>query len=233
MLSVLMTAFLSFSSVSGPILAEKSEPQQQNEISCLSALDGYIPKPTISFGEYDTGWWRAGLIGRHQMISIDSSDYIGELVLQHLTNTYNANALENFHFDECIETIETSTISTSIELSSSITTTLGVKMGMDDVEICTDAKIYKSYKIQNTQTYSYSQKKTSKISFDVKPDVIKGKRFYLAMVAYVYKVTCQKWQYDNYWWGNYEVEGSRSSYFTYITLKPFVTVGFEDDTFVE
>ena len=87
MLSVLMTAFLSFSSVSGNVITEKSEPQPQNQISCCSAQDGYILKPTISYGKYDIGWWREGLIGRHQMISIDSSEYIGDLMLEPLTNT--------------------------------------------------------------------------------------------------------------------------------------------------
>ena len=57
MLSVLMTAFLSFSSVSGNVLTEKSEPQPQNQISCYSAEDGYIPTPTISYGKYDNYWW--------------------------------------------------------------------------------------------------------------------------------------------------------------------------------
>ena len=41
-----------------------------------------------------------------------------------------------------------------------------------------------------------------------------------------------KSQYDKYRWGNYEVDGSRSAYYTYITLKPFITVGFEDGSFV-
>lgn len=232
MLSVLMTAFLSFSSVSGNVITEKPEPQSQNQISCCSAQDGYIPKPTISYGKYDIGWWREGLIGRHQMISIDSSEYIGELMLEPLTNTYNSSALTNFHFEETVETIETSTICTTVELSSTITTTLGVKMGMDDVSVSDDCKISKFYRIQNTQTYSYSKRKQSKVSFDVKEDVVKGKNFCLATVAYVYKVACQKWQYDDYWWGNYVVDGSRSAYYTYITLKPFITVGFEDGSFV-
>lgn len=42
-----------------------------------------------------------------------------------------------------------------------------------------------------------------------------------------------KSQYDNYWWGNYEVDGSHSAHYTYITLKPFIIVGFEDGSFAE
>lgn len=47
------------------------------------------------------------------------------------------------------------------------------------------------------------------------------------------KTAFLKWQYDNSWWGNYEVDGSRSAYYTHITLKPFITLGFEDGSFAE
>lgn len=232
MLSILMAAFLSFSSVSGSLITKNQELENNSyPISTISNED--VPQPKVQLGKYDVGWCRNNLIGRHQMISLDSVKYLGEEVIDRLSETYNSNALTNFHFTKSFSTVETSTISTSVQLSSQATTTIGVKAGMDDVSVSEGETISEAYKIENVTTFSYSQKKEQTVSYDVSPETVKGKHFYLAAVAYVYKIKCQKWQYDDYWWGDYEVTDSRSTFSTYITLNPFITIAFDDGTFVK
>ncbi len=167
MLTILLTAFLSFSSVSSTMNAKSHELNFVTKDDSISG-DTYQPKADISYGEYDVGTTYNGIIARHQMISIDSSEYLGPIVVDKLTSTYNAAALENFHFNERISTVEDSTVSTSIELSSEITSGLGVKMNMDDVVIFGNYAIKDIYKIENTVTYSYSEEITKDVSYDVK-----------------------------------------------------------------
>ncbi len=86
------------------------------------------------------------------------------------------------------------------------------------------------FKIEGSNTYTISNKLSYKVEYDVKSDVINGQKFYLAEAAYVYKINCQKWQYDNYWWNNYEVSGFRKSFTSYISLDAYVTVALENGT---
>ena len=53
------------------------------------------------------------------------------------------------------------------------------------------------------------------------------------MAAYTYKISCEHWQLDDWWWGSYEVDGSRSSFTTYYTVDPFITIGFEDGSIIK
>lgn len=230
MLSVLMTAFLSFSSVSGATVTKELESEQQDKIVRLSS-ETAVPQPKISYGEYDADWWRNGLIGRHQMVSIDSSEYIGEIVVQKLSATYDPVPFESFKFEQKVNTVTTSSVSTSEKFSSTVTSTLAVEMGMSDVKVSDKYTISNSYTIENTLTYSYAESKEITISFEAKPEYVSEKRFFLGMFAYVYKVKCQKWQYDDYWWGKVEVSGSRSDFNSYIILDPYITIGYADGTF--
>ena len=74
---------------------------------------------------------------------------------------------------------------------------------------------------------------TFEVEYDVIPELVKGKKFFLCMAAYTYKISCEQWQIDDWWWGNYEVDGSRSSFTTYYTVDPFITIGFEDGSIIK
>lgn len=167
------------------------------------------------------------------MVSIDSSEYLGLLEIQKLSRTYSPTGAEKLKFTETITTVAGTTISTTISETSEFTTTLGVKMGMSDISISSDYTITKSYEIQNTITYSYSTATSLSVEFEVDKNAVGDNHFYLAYAAYVYKVKCQKWQYDNWWWGDYEVSGSRSTFYTYITYDPFVTIALANGTILE
>lgn len=52
--------------------------------------------------------------------------------------------------------------------------------------------------------------------------------FALCEASYTYKLYCQTWMWDDYWWGDYEVSGSRESFVVYLTINPFVTICYSD-----
>jgi hypothetical protein len=223
MIAVLLSCFVSIAAYSGG-----------SSISILQASGGSTqPAASITLGQYETSWWYVGWIGRHQMVSVDSSTYLGLLNVKTLSAYYNANALTNFSFSQTVTVVQETTVSTSVEETSSITSSLAAKFGIDGIGISDGYTISQSYTIQQTTTYSYSEATSSSINYDVRESVVAGKRFALCEAAYVYKATCQKWQYDDYWWGHTEVSGSRSTFYTYLTLQPFITIGFSDGSIVE
>jgi ACT domain-containing protein len=194
------------------------------------------PTANITTGQYESNWWfpSFSVIGRHQMVSVDSYSYLGLLNIKTLSAYYNANALTNFSFSETISTIEETTVSTSVQTTSTITSSLAAKMGIDGVSVSDGYTVSQAYTIQQTTTYSYSVATSSTINYDVRESVVAGKRFALCEAAYVYRATCQKWQYDNYWFNNnVEVSNSRSTFYTYRTIEPFITLVFSDGSIVE
>lgn len=201
----------------------------------VSIADAQSTQPTanITTGQYESSRWKVGWIGRHQMVSVDSYTYLGLLNVKTLSVSYNANALTNFSFSETITTVEENTVSTSVKMSSAITSSLAAKFGIDGIGISDGYTINQAYTIQQTATYSYSVATNSTISYDVRESVVVGRRFALCEAAYVYKATCQKWQYDDYWWGHIEVSDTRSTFYSYLTLQPFITIGFSDGSIVE
>ena len=216
MVSVVLTAFLSFNLINSTI----------NEVTSTN----YKPEINVQLGSFEVNWWREGFIGRHQMVSYDSVDYLGPISVKKLSNTYSTSALNNFHFEETIQTINENSISLTISESSKFTSTLGVKAGLNGLQISDDYSIEKYFSIERVSTYTITNEISYKVEYDVNQELVSGKKFYLAEAAYVYKINCQKWQYDNYWWGNYEVNNSRSSFVSYVSLNPFITIALEDGT---
>lgn len=219
MLSVLFSALLSFSLVGSSF----------NTVNTV-AHSNYQPKLNVSTGSFEVEWWREGFIGRHQMASYNSIEYLGPIEVKKLSKTYNAAVLKNFHFTESVKTVEENTISLTISATSKFVSTLGVKAGLDDIEISGNYSVEQIYSIEGTKTYTIANELTYTVEYDVDPDDVSGQKFYLAEAAYVYKIKSEKWQYDDYWWGDYEVSGSRSSFVTYVTLDPYVTVALEGGT---
>ena len=216
MVSVILTAFLSFNLINSTV----------NEVTSTN----YKPEINVQLGSFEVNWWCEGIIGRHQMVSYDSVDYLGPISIKKLSNTYSTSALKNFHFEETIQTTNENSISLTISESSKFTSTLGVKAGLNDIQISDDYSINKYFYIEGVSTYTITNEIAYEVEYDVDQKLVLGKKFYLAEAAYVYKINCQKWQYDNYWWGNYEVDNSRSSFVSYVSLSPFITIALEDGT---
>lgn len=231
MLNVLLTAFLAFSASSGELNFVNSL-SSSNDGDISFATSYYQPSINIQYGSYDVDWWYEGFVGRHQMISLESSEYLGMLTLKQLTEFFNPNMFSTLTFTRTIKTISTSTVSTTESFSSKTTSSIGVKVGLDNVSASSEYKITQSYTIENTVTYSYSQEEELSVSFNVDKEAVGNRNFCLGSVGYVYKVKCQAWQYDNWWWGDYEVDGSRFTFYSYVTLNPTLTLCFEDGTFL-
>ncbi len=221
MFLVLFTAILSCSLIGSNIEVVDTTKSIRSE---------YKPELNVELTEFETSKWQNGIIGRHQMVSFDKVEYLGALSLKKLSITYNGAVLQNFHFEETMKTVMENSVSLSIEESSKFASTLGVKAGLDNIEISDKYTMEQLFTIEKTTTYTVGIEQTYTISYDVVPEIVKGEKFYLSQAAYVYKIECQKWQYDNYWWGNYEVSGSRTSFNTYIALNPYITICLEDGT---
>lgn len=221
MFLVLFTAILSFGIIGSNVEIVDATKSIRSE---------YKPELNVKLTEFETSKWNNGVIGRHQMVSFDGVEYLGPMSIKKLSNSYNGAVLQNFHFEEKVKTVLENSVSLSIEESSKFTSTLGVKAGLDNIEVNDSYTIEQYFKINNTVTYTVSKEIEYSISYDVIPEMVCNKKFYLAQAAYVYKIECQKWQYDNYWWGNYEVSNSRVKFDTYIALEPYITVCLEDGT---
>lgn len=146
MLTVLLTAFLAFSSSSGEFrFANSIADSDEDGISLATSY--YKPSLNVQYGTYDIDWWYEGFVGRHQMLSIDSSEYLGVLLLKNVTEYFNPNMFSTLTFTKTVKAITTSTASTTISLTSKMTSSIGVKVGLENVSISKDYKISQSYTI--------------------------------------------------------------------------------------
>lgn len=241
-----MTAFLSFTIVNGsnaigddPYAASTASLGQTDTIlggdgtGTGSSDDSYYSSLTIPTGEFEVSSWREGVIERHQMSSIDSYEYLGLTSIYLLTDWYNGNVFEDFSFTRETETIREHSISTSISLGFEWSAAISLKVGIDGLEAGVETGPTVKLSIGSTTTYTYTQTEKVTVNVKVKQEYIDGKTFAVCSAAYVYKVKCQRWQYDNYWWGNYEVSNSRSDYYTYIAMKPTITLVYRNGEVVK
>ncbi len=236
MLTVLMTAFLSFSIINGtdalsddPYAASVASDITSGQISTYGSNDaGTTTSVNIPTGDFEINWWYEGLVGRHQMSTINSNKHLGIVCIKELTSYYSGNVAEDFTYSESITTVETNSISTSVKFGFEWAKAISTKINIAGVEAGEESGPTFEFDIENTTTYTYSKSTTQTVSFKVKQSLIEGKKFAVCVAADVYQIECSKWQYDNYWWGNYEVSGSRSTYYTYLALNPFVTIAYQD-----
>ena len=191
-----------------------------------------ITPVSFELGEVDAYTERVGLIGRHTMISFDSYTYIGYDVVQTLTNYYSAAALSSFHMTSQYETIVETSVSTSASYSYKLLNSVHIMAGLTKIASAEqETEVSQVYEINSTNTYTTSTKESGSLDYYVDDDVVDGKIFALGVAAEIYKIECQTWKYDDYWWGDYEVSGSRESFTAYLTFNPFVTIVYRDGTF--
>lgn len=236
-----MTAFLSFSIISGTRTPDDpygtSEASDFHDMSIYGPNGGTsssdIPQPNIELGKFEVSWWRNGFIGRHQMVSLNSYTYVDYLPVKVLTDFYEGSILEDYEFEDSVRSVTTSTISTSIQLSSSFTEKIGAKISYDSFVIEASGSHTTEFTFNQTKTYSHSEEKSYTIKTKISKDVVGGRKFAMCLCYYVYKISCTQWQYDNYAWGNYEVSGSRFDFDTYLLLIPTVTVIFSNGEYVK
>lgn len=221
MLQALMTAFLSFAVIASPYGAVM--PMQANSSYNIE---------NVSYEEVEVDMYWRWFIGTHVMVQIEKVEPMGYQCIDKLSRNYSGSGLENFTFREKFTTVTSTTISTTKSFSSKISTGLQVAAKIPNAQITGDAKIEQVYTISNTSTYTATESTEFEVEFSVKQEVVNGKIFALCMAADVYKVTWDTWEWEDTWWGDYELEGTRQTNIAYITVDPFVTIVFSDGSVV-
>lgn len=221
MLQVLMACFLSFSVIGGQCadFAIATRAADDYNISYINYDPIEVEKTTVNL-----------VVGRHRMVQIKSVADRGDQCVDVLTQYYDAGVLEDFHFSEKITTIVTTTVSTTTQLSAKLSTGLQVAAGIPGAKISGNVNVEIGYTITNTVTYSATEQIELQLEYTVKQEVVEDKVFALCMAAHVYEITYETWQWDDYWWGDYVVSGSRKTGTGYITVQPYVTIVFRDGT---
>lgn len=182
----------------------------------------------VTLGEFEYSSWRNGFITRHEMINLKSCEHLGIIPVKSITDFYNPNFLNGLVISESYSIITANAISTTTEFSYDFTSSIGMKIDVPGIEVNSEFKLTQGYTIESSVTYSYSTQKTITVSMDIDLSKAEGKEFCIGYAASTYKIECETWQYDDYWWGNYEVSGSRKSFSTYCTINPFITMIFRD-----
>lgn len=219
MLKILLGSLLSFSALNLSYVCVNDNMKFSTQ--------KYDPS-TISYDETEITWWFEGVIGVHQMIQIKSYEDLGKLNVDRFTSWYDGSKLTNFNFTETVTTCEDTSISLTTSYSLTIAQSLGAKTNINNVSISTEEKENQKFSISGTLTYAYSKTTTTSVNFSVYEDAIKDKNFALGVVANVYKLKYEVWNYKNYWWGNKVDENSRISDYAYIVADPVITIIYQD-----
>lgn len=222
MLNVLMSVFVTFTIITQPMAV-----MQKNVIDF-----DYDPLTSISYNAREVEWYKVNLIGRHVFVKIDKCESLGAQPVELLTDMRNGKIMENVKIKEEVEAIQTTSLSTEIKCSSKMMTTLEVQAGIPGASVSAGKSVEAGYSFSKTTTYTTTIRKATTIEYEIKQEYIDDRRFCLGMVADVYKITWQTWQVDDYWWGDYEVSGSRKTYEGYITVRPYLTIVYDDGSFV-
>lgn len=241
MLSVIMTAFLSFSIINGS--GATIDPYATSEASEIHDMSIYgpngngdaskVPGISVTTGEYDAGWWRNGLVGRHQMVSIGTPTYAGFKEIKQLSKWIYTTAFTDYVYKESCTYIVENSISATLEVSSSVATKIGAEIKVDGIGLEVGTSVTTSYKVSETTTYTYSEQTTSTLELTVDKNVVYGKNFAICEAAHIYEIPCKQWQYDDYWWGKSKVDGSESSFTAYVFAQPGITVVLGDGTVIK
>lgn len=221
MLRFLASLFLSFTVVSSSgatvLLADPA----------FSVNDDYlnnVPKLNVNYNAIETGLEHNYGIGRHKMLKINSVDYMGVTFLDQLTYWLNPNDCKDVIIERNITTITETTISFTETVSSEVAYSVGINLGWDIVSMDFTKTMSKSYEIEKQETYSYTVIQEFKLGFVINYDTVANRTFALGLVGHTYKITYETWSWDDFWWGDYEVSGSRRIETAYLSIDPCITL---------
>lgn len=185
----------------------------------------------ISTEEKEVGMTKVnGIIGRHEMVRINHYEYIGLQKIKDLSQMYNPNVFTGFKFNQTVTTITSNTVSTVEKQSISVTAGLRATVGMNGADVTADSSLNYVYDIEHSQTYTTSKSESISVEFQIREEILTDKKFCVCQAAYTFKLTCETWKWDDYWWGKQIVSGSRKFFTAYYTVEPFITIYLEDGT---
>ncbi len=223
MLKFLATCFLSFAVIG----------TSNATLNTDTYADFRFNPDDINYEEVEVEMTHVGIgIGRHTTLQIKSCDFLKEDSVDVVTSWYNGEALEDFNFEETITTFNSTVVSTTEQYSTKVTVALTAQVGIPGFSVGTEASVSAGLTIENTTTYTVSKTETFTVRYSAKQEYVEGREFALGTVGDIYMLTWETWQWDDYWWGHYEVDGSRKVGTAYIVADPYITIVYRDGTFV-
>lgn len=152
-----------------------------------------------------------------------------------VTSMYSVTAFENYTVKK--EVVVTSSVSMSYtsKLDIEVTTKMSSEAHIFDVyKVKSETSFKYLYKIENCATYTNSITKSAEINYQINERVLEGKdRFKVGTVGYVYKLNGTCYQARDWWRDHHKIDQNSYVEFTnYIVCDPFITVLFDDGTFV-
>ena len=225
MIKVLMACFLTFAIIGSP---NGAMPMAQTRSL------GFDPSNinTAPF-EVEAELTHVGLgIGRHRMIQILDYTERGEMLVYQSKVTYNGSLVENVVIRESMTSCFETSISTTERFSAEISLALAVQAGIPGVDIGAEASVTSGYEFEQTTTYTISTQITLELEYEIKQEYIEGRQFRLGLAGNVYELAWDTWQWDDYWWGAYEVDGSRQHCTAYVVGDPYITIVYDDGSFI-
>lgn len=228
MLNVLLSCFMSF--------AVLGSSAGVNFIDSRAATpQAYSNQPNISYEAVKVAEWRNWAqmgIGNHRMVQIKSCEYKGLQPTNYITDFYNTAITDEINVTKEVTTITETAVSTTVKEESCITTALHVQAGVPGASISADLEVKESYTIEKTTTYTTTHIETTIVNFNIRPEYLDGRHLAVAQVADVYEITYDTWVVENWWWGQYETDGTRRTGKAYLTYDPFITIVYQDGEIV-
>lgn len=220
MIKVVLSCFLSFSIPGVTVL----------DASIMSlAYDNYDPINNISFEAKDAGYEQVGFIGQHTMVQVKDIEALGYEVVDILSMPVITTGVTNFHYSYSTKLITTNTVSLTSTVSELVETGLNSILSGCGVSISVGSSVKQSYIIEETETYTTSTEREVLVKFDVREEFqTPGHSLGLCVVADVFKVTYETWKYDDWWWGDLEVDNSRKKQTAYLTYAPMITILYDE-----
>ncbi len=212
----------------------------KREKSSLKAKNSsYSPSSYLAVNHpYDMGEMRKdGLIGRHAFFEVHSIEDNGYQVCNTFTNFYAPGAFEDVTLTFTYSETTTVSLSTTEKFNVYATNGFNVTAQIPNfAKITSEDEIGKSYTFSNTNTYTASEIKETKITHTLSDEATNDqeKKYAVGTVGYVYELECKYYETHWLWRNNTEILQDTVRDFTmYIVKDPYMDVVYQDGTFFE
>lgn len=172
---------------------------------------GGTPSADIPQDALEVGAGRAylGLIGRHRMAQLESAQPLGVQPVRAFTDYYVPQAFSDYQFTVSYREAESAALCTEELLPQEFYAGLAQLAGVA-AEFAAEEDPPLEYTVGGRLAVSRckARERTLEGSF---AELDFGEAFAVGEVAEVTALTYTTWMWDDYWWGDYEVPGSRTS----------------------
>lgn len=179
---------------------------------------------------------KEGLVSVHDYFMYKSVETLGWIdVHNDISPMYSVEAFNNISITQTVKV----TASTSLNFTRSFSHTEQYNMSaelniFDIVELDFGTSSQAVYSIENQTTFSNSIINQTQISYSVNEEILQGKgKFKIGTIAYVYKINGLHYEAWDRRRNHYEVdENSYVNFSNYVVCDPFITIIFDDGTYI-